>query len=77
MTDASLVARFYDGNASAEHRRLIDNPLEYSVTLKAILDTIALLPSGKPLKIADIGGGTGRYGKVVLRDIYLLLMAAG
>lgn len=62
MSDTSLVARWYNQNASLEHSRLIDNRLEYSVTMRVILDTIAVFPAGQPLRIADIGGGTGRYG---------------
>lgn len=62
MSDKSLVAAWYDQNASLEHSRLIDNRLEYSITLRAIDHTISQFPLYSPLKIADIGGGTGRYG---------------
>lgn len=62
MSDTSLVASWYNQNATFEHNRLIDTPLEHSVTLRVILDIISQYPAGRTLKIADIGGGTGRYG---------------
>jgi hypothetical protein len=64
MSDVSLVATWYNDNASWEHARLTDGRLEYSITMRAIQDVISEFPENLPLKIADIGGGTGRYGKV-------------
>lgn len=64
MSDTSLVASFYNQHASVEHNRLIENPLEHSITMRIILDTISLLPGSENLRIADIGGGTGRYGNI-------------
>ena len=71
MSDTSLVASWYNQNASLEHSRLIDNRLEYSVTMRAILDTIAEFPAGQLLRIADIGGGTGRYGTLTSSHYFL------
>jgi hypothetical protein len=62
MSDASLVTSWYNQNASWEHNRLIDNQLEYSVTMRVILNTLSHFPNDQLLRIADIGGGTGRYG---------------
>ena len=44
----------------AEDIRLVDGYLEFMITLQSILLS---LPRDKPLRIADIGGGTGRYGE--------------
>jgi hypothetical protein len=57
---SSLVASYYDANTSLEHSRLISNKLEYAITLETILSSLPKTP--KSLNIADIGGGTGRYG---------------
>jgi hypothetical protein len=62
MSDTTLVATWYDQNASLEHNRLAENRLEYSITVRAILTAISQFPANTPLRIADIGGGTGRYG---------------
>lgn len=62
MSDTSLVARWYNQNASFEHNRLVERPLEREVTMRVILDGIAHFSDNGALKIADIGGGTGRYG---------------
>ncbi|KAH7378603.1 S-adenosyl-L-methionine-dependent methyltransferase [Cadophora sp. MPI-SDFR-AT-0126] len=63
----SGVARYYDAQANIEHSRLVSNRVEFEISLRTIL---AHLPQSNSkdghklkagLKIADIGGGTGRY----------------
>jgi hypothetical protein len=61
MSNTTIVADFYNKNAEIENNRLVDGRLEFAITLKTILDA---LPKGTSLRIADIGGGTGRYGTV-------------
>jgi hypothetical protein len=60
MSDTTIVADFYNTNAEIENNRLVDGKLEFAVTLRTILDS---LPKGNFLRIADISGGTGRYGR--------------
>ena len=65
MSDTSLVASFYNQNATNEHSRLLERRLEHTVTMRVILDAISRFHTDEALKIADIGGGTGRYGILV------------
>lgn len=58
----SLTAKWYDQNAETEHRRLMDNPLEFAISMRAIMETIEKYPNPQNLEILDLGGGTGRYG---------------
>lgn len=78
-TDTALTAQHYDINANDEHSRLMTFSLEYQISLRVILDCIGKLQVDrteteeeggkeeheidKTLKILDLGGGTGRYGK--------------
>lgn len=61
----SKIAAFYNDNSALEHARLEKNPIEYAVTWKYIERVVESLErvTTKPLRILDIGGGTGRYGK--------------
>lgn len=71
MTDTGKVASWYDANVALEHDRLLNPRVEYSVTLRVILQCLDQLISqvepqiddGKQMRILDLGGGTGRYGK--------------
>ncbi|OBT61638.1 hypothetical protein VE03_08854 [Pseudogymnoascus sp. 23342-1-I1] len=61
MTDTATVAGWYNANADLEHNRLIDNRLEFAISLHIIQQSLSsLLPTG-PKRILDLGGGTGRY----------------
>ncbi|KAE9362551.1 S-adenosyl-L-methionine-dependent methyltransferase [Stipitochalara longipes BDJ] len=74
MSDTEIISKWYNNNAQTEESRLVDGRLEFLITLQSILIS---LPKDKPLRIADIGGGTGRYAvelakrghKVTLIDI--------
>jgi hypothetical protein len=59
MSNTSRVSTWYNNNSITEHSRLVDGKLEFAITLQTI---ILSLPKNKILRIADIGGGTGRYG---------------
>jgi S-adenosylmethionine-dependent methyltransferase len=62
MTTKTLVEGWYDAHAASEEHRLDDGRLEFEVTKRVIGDCITKL--GRPgLKILDIGGGPGKYGK--------------
>lgn len=65
MTDTKAVSEWYDANAENEHDRLQHFGLEYALSLRAINQCIASIQSQqqppRPLKILDLGGGTGRY----------------
>ena len=68
-----LVASWYNANVNAEDKRLDAGRLEYAVTMRSILDIINELQGGgqsKPLRIADIGCGTGRYGWFLVKIVY-------
>ncbi|KAH8587913.1 S-adenosyl-L-methionine-dependent methyltransferase [Bisporella sp. PMI_857] len=75
MSNTTLVAEWYNKNASLENNRLISGKLEFALTLKTILSFLSM--NNASLQIADIGGGTGRYAielakldhKVTLCDI--------
>ena len=58
---SSLVATPYNINASLEHTRLISGILEFAISLHVIITSLPTSPTA--LKIADIDGGTGRFGK--------------
>jgi hypothetical protein len=60
MSDTEKISKWYNENAQTEDIRLVDGNLEFMITLQSILLS---LPRDKPLRIADIGGGTGRYGE--------------
>jgi hypothetical protein len=60
MSDTKTISKWYNDNAQTEDIRLVDGHLEFMITLQSILLS---LPRDKPLRIADIGGGTGRYGE--------------
>lgn len=64
MTDTSVVGKWYDQNAILEHNRLMTSCIEYSITMRVIKQCLLELAtsSGKPIRILDLGGGTGRYG---------------
>ncbi|OAL69405.1 hypothetical protein A7D00_6524 [Trichophyton violaceum] len=63
MTDTSVVGKWYDQNAILEHNRLMTSCIEYSITMRVIKQCLLELAtsSGKPIRILDLGGGTGRY----------------
>lgn len=62
MTDTATVAGWYNNNSNIEHNRLIDNRLEFAISLRVIQETLSYLGSSGPKRILDLGGGTGRYG---------------
>jgi ubiquinone/menaquinone biosynthesis C-methylase UbiE len=62
MTDTATVAKWYSANAGLEHSRLINNRLEFAISLRIIQQTLSFLQPTGPKKILDLGGGTGRYG---------------
>ncbi|TDL27288.1 S-adenosyl-L-methionine-dependent methyltransferase [Rickenella mellea] len=67
MSDYSIVRNQYDRMAEMEEQRLKDHPMERLVTL----DTISLHLGPHldvPLKIADIGGGTGVYAFILAKQ---------
>lgn len=68
MTDTQVVAEWYNQNAALEHNRLNACRLEFSVSLRVIDQCVEQLRQrdGQPLRILDLGGGTGRYGKHML-----------
>lgn len=68
MTDTEVVAEWYNQNAALEHNRLNACRLEFSVSLRVIDQCLGQLRQRRdqPLKILDLGGGTGRYGKPML-----------
>ncbi|KAI0777550.1 S-adenosyl-L-methionine-dependent methyltransferase [Trametes elegans] len=55
----TLTARWYDENPGLEDDRLRLHRMEFEVTLRTILASLA--PGRTDLKILDIGGGTGPY----------------
>jgi S-adenosylmethionine-dependent methyltransferase len=62
MTTKTLVEGWYDAHAESEEHRLDDGRLEFEVTKRVIGDCITNLGRAG-LKILDIGGGPGKYGK--------------
>ncbi|KAB8229060.1 class I SAM-dependent methyltransferase [Aspergillus alliaceus] len=67
MTDTQIVADWYNRNAALEHDRLNNCRLEFSISLKAIHQCVELLGEQRPLRILDVGGGTGRYAVELAR----------
>ena len=68
MTDTASVAEWYDANTEGEHGRLQLFGLEYAISLRAISQCIARIQREKgltKLEILDVGGGTGRYCKIL------------
>jgi hypothetical protein len=59
MSNTTKISEWYNNNVLTEHDRLVNGKLEFIITLRTILNSF---PNDKPLRIADIGGGTGRYG---------------
>ncbi|KAK0106129.1 hypothetical protein ONS95_004631 [Cadophora gregata] len=57
----SGVAKYYNSISTTEHSRLITNRVEFEISLRTILAHLPKSKEGQGLKIADIGGGTGRY----------------
>ncbi|PVH71296.1 S-adenosyl-L-methionine-dependent methyltransferase, partial [Cadophora sp. DSE1049] len=55
------IASYYNANTTTEHARLISNRVEFEISLRTILAHLPAPKEGAGLKIADIGGGTGRY----------------
>ncbi|KAH9209250.1 S-adenosyl-L-methionine-dependent methyltransferase [Leptodontidium sp. 2 PMI_412] len=53
----SGVAKYYDANSTLEHARLVSGRVEFEISLRTIISSL----QGEKLRIADIGGGTGRY----------------
>jgi len=59
MPNTTKISEWYNNNVLTEHGRLVNGKLEFIITLRTILNSF---PNDKPLRVADIGGGTGRYG---------------
>lgn len=68
--DTDKVSRWYNENVGFEDQRLHLGRLEYEATLhyirQAILSIQESAQSESGLRIADIGCGTGVYGKSVV-----------
>jgi S-adenosylmethionine-dependent methyltransferase len=62
----NIVEQSYDGMAEGEWGRLERHRVEYGVTMKALEE---FLPAA-PARVADIGGGTGRYSIELARRGY-------
>jgi hypothetical protein len=68
-TNTKLNGEFCNTNAQLEHTRLIENQIEYRITLNAIqnsIDSFADRGVGS-CQILDLGGGTGRYSEISIR----------
>ncbi|KAH7311112.1 S-adenosyl-L-methionine-dependent methyltransferase [Rhexocercosporidium sp. MPI-PUGE-AT-0058] len=61
----SGVANYYNVNSTVEHARLVSGRVEFEISLRTILSNLPHPETNagklKGLRIADIGGGTGRY----------------
>ncbi|OGM46204.1 hypothetical protein ABOM_004922 [Aspergillus bombycis] len=70
MTDTQVVAEWYNQNAVLEHNRLNAGPLEFSISLRVIDQCLEQLRrrTDQPLRILDLGGGTGRYAVELARQ---------
>ncbi|THC98240.1 hypothetical protein EYZ11_002242 [Aspergillus tanneri] len=70
MTDAQGITDWYNQNAALEHDRLNACRLEYSITTRVINQYVEQLERNtqKPLRILDLGGGTGRYAVDLARS---------
>ncbi|KAE8332676.1 S-adenosyl-L-methionine-dependent methyltransferase [Aspergillus sergii] len=77
MTDTQVVAEWYNQNAALEHNRLNACRLEFSVSLRVIDQCLGQLRqrSDQPLKILDLGGGTGRYAVELARKGHSVTLA--
>jgi len=62
MAGRTLVESWYDAHAEMEEHRLDEGRLEFEVTMRVIGSCISSLKLDK-VKILDIGGGPGKYGK--------------
>jgi ubiquinone/menaquinone biosynthesis C-methylase UbiE len=62
MSNTAKITEWYNNNVLTEHGRLVNGKLEFTITLRTILNSLS---KDKPLRIADIGGGTGRYGMYI------------
>ena len=65
------IERFYDNNAQREWNRLDGHTTEFAVTMRALRE---YLPP-PPARIADIGGGPGRYSIALGRLGYTVTLA--
>ena len=65
MTNPQQIMDWYNHNAALEHNRLNACRLEFSISMRVINQCLERLGRRlqKPLRILDLGGGTGRYGK--------------
>lgn len=70
MRKISRVENFYDGAAQYEWDRLERHRTEFAVTLRALKD---YLPA-PPARIADIGGGPGRYSIALAQRGYVVTL---
>jgi ubiquinone/menaquinone biosynthesis C-methylase UbiE len=62
----SAVAAHYNANLQQEWERLERHRTEYAVTMKALQSYLPLPPA----RIADVGGGPGRYAIVLAQNSY-------
>jgi len=60
------VERYYDESAEAEWGRLERHRVEYGITLRALAEYLPPVPA----RVADIGGGPGRYAIGLARQGY-------
>ncbi|KAE8381872.1 S-adenosyl-L-methionine-dependent methyltransferase [Aspergillus bertholletiae] len=76
MTDTQVVAEWYNQNATLEHNRLNTCRLEFSVSLRIIDQCLGQLQqhTDQPLRILDLGGGTGRYAVELARKGHLVTL---
>jgi ubiquinone/menaquinone biosynthesis C-methylase UbiE len=65
-TTVNPVEQMYDANSEDEWQRLERHHTEFAVTLRALAE---YLPPA-PAKIADVGGGPGRYAIALTRQGY-------
>ncbi|KAE8140205.1 S-adenosyl-L-methionine-dependent methyltransferase [Aspergillus pseudotamarii] len=77
MTDTQVVAEWYNQNAVLEHNRLNACRLEFSVSLRVINQCLEQLRQrhDRPLRILDLGGGTGRYAVELARKGHSVTLA--
>lgn len=66
----SKVENHYDQSAEQEWQRLLNHRTEFAVTIRALGE---YLPP-PPAKIADIGGGPGRYAISLSREGYIVTL---
>lgn len=65
MTNPQGIMDWYNHNAALEHDRLNACSLEFSISMRVINQCLEQLGRRlqRQLRILDLGGGTGRYGK--------------